>query len=352
MKKLLQLLESDKKLKVLITSHKNPDVDAFASGLLLYSTLVTNFKNLNVSIVYEATTVPERLKFLENIEKIELSDFKQKLSNFSPNIVILTDVSRVSGITSNKGLSLTDIKNTDIFSVAIDHHDSAPDNFDYVISNRRLSCVEVVFYDFIMVNKLKMPKGWQELVLSGVLTDSDRFYFDSPFLSESFQLVSDITKDGYSIKEITEKITGYSYHQLKVLAKYINNIVIVKDLKCAYSYLTVDEVEELVTNKLNKFELKEIMRCFIDRFLNLLDDVDFTFILKKSSETENAFNGSIRAKAGTINCLTILKYLNGGGYEDGGGFQVESSSLDAAINKTLAVLRENVEEAYKDRPEA
>jgi nanoRNase/pAp phosphatase (c-di-AMP/oligoRNAs hydrolase) len=342
----IELLRSGKIKRILVTSHRDPDVDAIASSLLMYSILRENFPNIEVAISIETDLISKRLNFFHDLDKIRLVGLTEMIGGFSPDLVIITDAPVIKSLTNNKELTVDSIKAHGITLSVFDHHDTIGMGFDYYVNIKRLSCVEVIYYDFVLANKLKLPKGWQDLVLSGLLTDSDRFYFDSPKTDESLYLTAEITKDGYSIKELSEKLTGYSIEQFKILAKLLNNVVINKEKRYAYSFLTDEERNVLIIDKMSQYDFMDIRRFFIDKLLNFLDDTDFVFTLRKPIEFNGNYSGSIRAKKNTINCLVLLKYLDGGGYVDGGGFSVKSDTLEGAIEYVIGVVERHRDEAY------
>ncbi len=347
MNKLIDFLRTGKK-KVLVTTHANPDVDAYASSLLMYATIKNNFPEHEVAISIETDSVPERLNFFSEISRIEKTNLDAKIKEFAPDVLIATDVTSVKGITKSN-VTIDTLKENGIFLAAFDHHDIEDCGYDYYVNVRRLSGVEVVYFDFILANNLKLPEGWQELLLSGLLTDSERFYYYSPQIEDSLNVTAKLLKEGYVIKEITEKTTGYSLNQLKILSKLIENIIVESSSKYAYSSLTRKDYDDLVLGKVDGFQLKEIIRCFIDKFLNMMEGVDFVFLIKSSLESDTSYSGSIRSRWGTVNSLVFLKELGGGGYVDGGGFKLESDSLENAIQKVKQVIETNLVEAYNKR---
>lgn len=331
----------EKHQKILVTSHLGPDCDAIASSLFVYNTIKENYPKKEINISINTEGFPQRYSIFKNIDKIQLKPLLDIIKKHQPTLIILTDGGMLKMFITEQEVEKynTLLLNNKIETVSIDHHDSHDfDLFTYNFRESRPSAVEVAYKIMHKDDGMVLFDGWEQIVLFGMIADSDRFYFESDFLQDSLELALEITKKGFSIRKIDDLINCYEPVELEYMAELFTNIKFDKDY--LYSFISENRIKIFKRKGLSSFARKIATRKVIDSFMNHTSSYNFCFVITPPSEEQSHYNISVRSKENTIDCTQLLKKFNGGGYVTGGGGKIDSNSL----KKAIAITKERIAE--------
>ncbi|MFZ2190013.1 MAG: DHH family phosphoesterase [Candidatus Magasanikiibacteriota bacterium] len=325
-----------------IVTHLNPDYDAYASITFMFALLKKNFPNKKITMSVETESINDLLDFLPHLKEISLMPLVKALEAEKPDFLIIVDASSIPRVSKNPDLVRSLITNCK--TAMFDHHPLEETNFDIFENHNRYAAVEVI-YSYALKQGLALPEKWEEYYLTGFIGDSYRFYYQYPSYRESFEAISIILDHGYTIREYSDKLYGYTPKDLTVFKLLLNHLTY-KD-KYSITYITWEEYFAEIDNKLSESEFKKARRYFIDEIMTKTYSVDFAvFIVPDDTYKDGkTYSGSIRSKDGTIDCTIIARYLNGGGHTTGSGFTVVASSMTEALEITQKILAEHSEEA-------
>lgn len=159
----------EKSKNITILSHKDPDVDAISSGLLLLELLKTKFKDKKIQFLMSDTPP----KFCSKISGInQIMDPKDSIiKDFDTVVVLDSDGTRV-----DCGEILKKANN----KINIDHHisNNITNIFDdnlKVVQSDAVSTTQVLFDNFLMPFGIPVTSTMIECIMAGIVSDSGNF---------------------------------------------------------------------------------------------------------------------------------------------------------------------------------
>lgn len=238
-RRLKQVLSEPK--NVVITTHRNPDGDAYGSSLGLYWLL----KKLGHQVkVLSPNDCPFFLKWLPGQEQIEL---------FEPapesGVEILAAADIVFTLDFNAFHRLGEImekamKEISPIFVMIDHHQQPDDfaTFQFVDSAMSSTCEMV--YEFIekLGQRDLIDQDIASCLYTGILTDTGSFRFPAT-TSHTHRVVADLLDRGANNADIYNKIHDVNtYNRMQLLGRALDNMVVLDRFHTAYITLSQNEL--------------------------------------------------------------------------------------------------------------
>lgn len=269
--------------KIIITSHKNPDLDGLASSIILAS-IARKFNKEAFVYLNEENISTTKVK-----ELVGASYFIDKYNNDKNTLLIIVDTSSELYISSKK--MLEDFQHI----VVIDHHEISENNIENVemryINNNLSSIIEFMTYYLKYLN-FKIEENLATLMLAGLEIDTNSFNMKTT--SETYKAASILMEMGAStiLKQDLLRNT-----REEVLKRY-------EFIKKSYVYKDIISICPL-TGLHTPVELAQIA----DELLSF-KNIEITFCLGLINKDEVRI--SIRTR-GKYNAKAIASKLNGGG---------------------------------------
>lgn len=309
--KIKELIESSKSIGLL--AHENPDGDAIGSLIAFY--LILRDMNKDVEVI--ASKIPERFKYLEDIDKIV--DNSQK--NF--DLVIVLDCA------SKKRIGQIDnIVDRASQVIVIDHHVSNTlyGDINYIEGNTS-SCAQVLYYLF-KEWKWNINKECGKALMTGVLTDTNGFKNDNvdknTYLMAAEML--DVGIDIYNLQR--EVLTIVTKPQLELKRIALDRLEFFDNGKIAFSYVTKKDMDSVGAMVGDHEGLVEIGRDIIG--------VEVSIFMRE----DEGFKISLRSN-GSVKVNEIAEFFDGGGHEMAAGLNIDKNLEDAKndiIRETMKVV--------------
>ena len=300
---------------IVIARHIGVDPDALCSQLALRDSIKLTYPNKKVIAI---GTGSSRFTHLGKLDKLE------KLNNALLIVTDTPDKRRVDSLDFSMGS----------YSIKIDHHPFIEKFCDLeIIEETRSSTCEIIM-NIIEDTELLCDSNISELLYLGLVSDSNRFLFNS-CNSNTFSIVSRFINDyPFDMDKAYEKLYLRPLSEVR-LHGYISLNMKVTSNKLGYIVVTDDIINELgvdsasAGNMVNDFNyIKEILV-----WATITED-------KKN----NQYRVSIRSRGPEIN--KVAENHGGGGHKFASG--VKTKTLDAAIDvmrdidKELSLYNEEV----------
>lgn len=283
---------------IVIARHIGVDPDALCSQLALRDSIRLTYPNKKVLAVGTGSA-----KFLSfgKLDKLE------KLDNALLIICDTPDSLRIDSA------NISDY----VFSIKIDHHPFVEKNCDLEIIEEDTTSTCEIIMKIIFQTELKCNSEIAELLYMGLVSDSNRFLFNS-CTAQTFSLISTLLrKYPFNIADVYEKLyirpmseirlEGYISLNMKVTDNGLGYVVIPNEIIDKFN---VDSAS--AGNMVNDFNyIKEVLV-----WATITEDI-------KNMQ----YRISIRSRGPQINC--IAEKHNGGGHKYASG--VRTKDLDSAL---------------------
>ncbi|MGY3755570.1 DHH family phosphoesterase [Helcococcus kunzii] len=308
--------------KVIISGHKNPDMDSFGSTLGLWYVAKTQSKKAYI-VLSEVTPAIENLyhyavKSIEDLEdSIITPDEAFDLADHS-SLFIVTDNHRANSVEEPRIFEKTDTV------VVIDHHRRGNDYIENAILNYvepyASSASELVTEMLMYMNeKVEINKVVAEGLLSGIITDTKRFNQQTGI--RTFEAAVVLKQHGADTS-IVNSLFSEDLETIRNKSEIIANSEIY-DGKYIFGYFNHDIDESTLIASQAADELASIQ--------NML--ASFVFTLSKGK-----VHISARSK-GDVSVQLIMEKLNGGGHRT-----VAATQLDVSLDEAKELLKKAIKE--------
>ncbi|MGI6343377.1 MAG: DHH family phosphoesterase [Bacteroidales bacterium] len=235
----------EKKPKVLITTHYNPDGDAVGSSLALH----LFFKALGVDAkVLVPNDIPDFLLWLSGSEDVVnyKHDTEQGLYLVeNAEVVFCLDFNVLSRVV----LFENELLKSDATFFLIDHHLDPADSFNHVYSEYNVSSTSELLFNLLLEveNKLQkkiINKAIAENIFVGIMTDTGSFAY-SCNNKETFIAVSKLIDFGVDVDRAHKKVYDtYSENRLRLLGFALSsNLKVLPKYNTAYIWLSRDDLK-------------------------------------------------------------------------------------------------------------
>ncbi len=295
--------------KIIITSHKNPDLDGLTSSIVLAS-IARKFNKEAFVYLNEENISTTKVK-----ELVGTSYFVDKYNVDKNTLLIIVDTSSELYISSEK--MLEDFQHI----VVIDHHEISENNIENVemryINNNLSSIIEFITYYLKYLN-FKIEENLATLMLAGLEIDTNSFNMKTT--AETYKAASILMEMGASAI-LKQDLLRNSREE--ILKRY-------ELIKKSYVYKDIISICPL-TGLHNPVELAQIA----DELLSF-KNIEITFCLGLINKDEVRI--SIRTR-GKYNAKAIASKLNGGG---------SLTSSAAVLTISVKECEEKIKEIVRD----
>lgn len=306
---------------IVIARHIGVDPDAMASQIALRDSIKLTFPEKKV---YAIGTGSMKFTFFGKLDKIE---------KFNNALLIVTD-------TPDK--RRVDSANVDdyIYSIKIDHHPFIEEFCDLELIEDTASSACEIIMKLILETKLMCNKEIAQTLFMGLVSDSNRFLFNS-CTAETFALVSSFLDEyKFDIAPLYQQLYARPLNEVR-LEGYIALNMTVTDNSLGYIKIT-DEI-------INQFEVDSAAAGNMVNNFNFIKEV-----LVWATITEDVKNDqirvSIRSRGPEIN--QIAEKYNGGGHKQAAGVKLksfaEAMDLMNDLDMFLKGYKEGLEEAMEN----
>lgn len=312
--------------KIYIVRHIGPDPDALASQIALKDTIKETFPNKEV---YALGASVSKFKYFGKLDKVDEIDYNA--------LAITLDVPDIRRI---DGLDITKFKH----SIKIDHHPVVDKYATVEVIDINASSTCEMLLELVIRSKLKANKQAAENLFMGIISDSNRFLFDSTS-PKTFKLIAKLIKDyDLSISELYAKLYTKPLSDIRLMG-YIATNLVVTDNKFAYIKLDEKKIKELGADSASASNM-------INDFNNISEVLVWMFVTQ--DEKGELYKVNVRSRGPIIN--EICSNYNGGGHKFACGAKIaDKKDVDKLIeeldkhckdykkdiNKTMELPKEN-----------
>lgn len=303
---------------IVIARHIGPDPDALASQIALRDSIKLTFPEKKVLAVGNGSG---KFSYLGRLDKLE--DVKGAL-------LIVTDTPDEKRI--DCAINISEFE----YIMKIDHHPYVDSYADIEYIDDKASSACEIIMDFILNTKLKCDKSIAERLYMGLISDSNRFLFNS-CTPKTFMLVSKFLEEyNFDISKLYERLYLRPISEVR-LEGYISSNMIVTENGLGYIKITDDIIKEYDVDAASAGNM-------VNNF-NYIDEV-----LVWATLTEDIKNDqiriSIRSRGPIINKLA--EQYNGGGHKFASGVKLktfeDAMKLIDDLDKLLLEYNINKEE--------
>ena len=289
---------------IVIVRHIGVDPDALCSQLALRDAILLNYPEKKVLAVGTGSQKFIPLGRLDKVEKVE------------NDLLIVCDTPDIKRIDS---ASISDYA----FSIKIDHHPFMEKFCDLEYIEESASSTCEIIMRFLLEMHLSCNKEIAELLYLGLVSDSNRFLFNS-CTSKTFSLVATYLENyPFDLTKAYEKLYFRPLNEVR-LEGYISLNMTVTENHLAYILIS-DEI-------INKFGVDSASAGNMINNFNYIKEV-----LVWSTITEdiknNQFRVSIRSRGPEIN--HIAEKYNGGGHKYASGIRCKTKEEALQVLKDL-----------------
>ena len=289
---------------IVIVRHIGVDPDALCSQLALRDAILLNYPEKKVRAVGTGSQKFIPLGRLDKVEKVENA------------LLIVCDTPDIKRIDS---ASISDYA----FSIKIDHHPFMEKFCDLEYIEESASSTCEIIMRFLLEMHLSCNKEIAELLYLGLVSDSNRFLFNS-CTSKTFSLVATYLENyPFDLTKAYEKLYFRPLNEVR-LEGYISLNMTVTENHLAYILIS-DEI-------INKFGVDSASAGNMINNFNYIKEV-----LVWSTITEdiknNQFRVSIRSRGPEIN--HIAEKYNGGGHKYASGIRCKTKEEALQVLKDL-----------------
>jgi len=191
--------------KIVLTSHQNPDGDAFGSSLGLYALL--NHMNHEVNVI-SPTAHADYISWMPGTEEVinfqsDVEQGRAKRLISEASIIFCLDFSSLGRIGEMKA----SVERSAAKIILIDHHQLPEDFADYVYWNDKAAATCQLIY--VLIEKLGLLKYVDTTVATclytGILTDTGSFKFESTS-KEVHRVAGELIEKGIDPNRINRKL--------------------------------------------------------------------------------------------------------------------------------------------------
>lgn len=278
---------------IVIARHIGVDPDAMASQIALRDAIKLTFPQKKVYAVGNGSS---KFSFLGKLDKME------KVNNA---LLIVTDTP------DKRRVDLGDFSRY-ASSIKIDHHPFIEKFCDIELIEEEASSVCEVIMNLILNTKLECNKEIASVLYTGLVSDSNRFLFNSCSY-KTFKLVGDFLElYNFDIYSLHQKLYARPLNEVR-LEGYISLNMSVTDNGVGYIEITNDIIEE--------FEVDSAAAGNMVNNFNFINEIVIWVTITEDVKN-NQIRVSIRSRGPQIN--QVAEAYNGGGHKFASGAKLKS----------------------------
>ncbi len=309
-----ELLGQIKKYEtIIIHRHQRPDGDALGSQFGLMEIIKHKFPEKKVMVYGAKSEFQENsIKniFKAEFDTIENSDYKDALTI----IVDTANLDRIEGIEFYRGAT----------TFKIDHHASNEKFGDFEWVEPKTSSACEMITRWARENKLEIPEQGAKYLLTGMVTDSGRFMFNS-VTADTFTEASHLMASGAKIHKIANALNDRNLNFIRIQGYVLSNL----EYKNGISQFILPKGTE------SKFGVDYNTASSLVFLLMSYSEADYAAYLSYDKKNK-IWKGSLRSRKKPIN--QIAEMFDGGGHEMASGFKLKDHKQFSDVIKELKKL--------------
>ncbi len=305
------LEEIEKAGSIVVSSHVNPDGDAYGS-ILGFSLMLDGLgKDHDVVMQHEP---PANLAFLPGVDRVKQSS---RWSN--PDLFVVLDLEA----TSRLGSSVLPIFENAKRVVVIDHHVPHEQPGDLRIVSTKSPATAAMLYDLFEGDVVISPDMATNL-MTGIVTDTGSFKYPNT-TSHCMHVAAALLESGASLRQIIEQVyMTRSLPSVKILGNVLAGMNTACDGQLAWATVPYSMFAESgATDEDTEGIVNEMLA---------VDGVKIAALLREG--VPGKIRGSLRSR-GQIDVAAAARVFGGGGHENAAGV-----SFDGDINQAESQLVE------------
>ena len=313
-KQFLQMIDAADRIAII--GHIRPDGDCIGSNLGMYNYITENYKGKTVDIYDEAS--PASFKILPNYRKI-----KKEPTDARYDLAISIDVSDVDRLGK-----FTDIYNSAISTVCIDHHVSNPGFGDLCYVVPHASSASEVMCDLLDLDKISEKTA--TCIYLGIVHDTGVFKY-SCTTRATMELAGLLIEKGAK-PEILIDETFYkkTYKQNQLMARVLLDSELHEGGKIISGFASKKVFKEYKCTAMDTDGIVEQLR--------LTDGVEVAVFAYQLTKDEIKF--SLRSKA-VVDVCKIAEKLGGGGHVRAAGFTSEKD-YETTLHEVIKLAKKQL----------
>ena len=302
---------------IVVARHIGVDPDALASQLALRDSIKLTFPEKKVIAIGTGSAKFCRIGKLDKLEKVENA------------LLIVTDTP------DKRRVDSVDFEQFS-YMIKIDHHPFVEEFCDIECIEDTASSASEIVMKLILNTDLKCDSSIAETLYMGLVSDSNRFLFNS-CTYETFGLVSKFLElYPFDISKVYQKLYLRPLNEVR-LEGYISLNMVVTDNKLGYVKITNDVI--------NEFEVDSAAAGNVVNNFNFINEVLVWATITEDIKNEQ-IRVSIRSRGPEIN--QIAEKYNGGGHKFASGAKLktfeEALELMKELDKALIEYNETLVE--------
>lgn len=310
-------------LRILITTHSNPDGDAIGSSLALASYLKKKGHSVQVMV---PDPYPDFLSWMDGHQQILIfSENKDAcvLAIEQAEMIISADYNNLGRLNDAAPL----VRQSNAVKILIDHHLNPSDEFDYMISISKISSTSELVYNFIekMGDLHLLDKSIAECIYAGIITDTGSLSYSCNYV-KTYLIMAELFRLGVDGEHLHRLIYDtYSESRLRLLGYSISDqLIVLPEYHTAYITLSREDLQrfdhqigdtEGVVNYALSIKGINLAALFMER----------DGIVKASFRSKGKF---------AVNTLAA-EHFNGGGHRNAAG-----ANCTTTLHETIKKFRE------------
>ncbi len=315
-----ELLNQIKKhQKIIIQRHQKPDGDALGSQLGLKEIIKLRFPEKKVYVVGSLDEYKDNS--IRNIFKEEFDVVKP--GTYKDALAIIVDTANVDRIEGEEFYRAKTI-------FKIDHHASGETfgKYEWVEAKTSSACEMVT--KWARENKLPIGELGAKYLLTGMVTDTGRFMFNS-VTANTFKEAQHLMSSGAKIHKIANALNDRDINFVRLQGYILSNL----QFKNGISSFVLPKGQE------KKFGVDYNTASSMVFLLMSFTEAEYGAYLSYDAKNK-IWKGSLRSKKKPIN--QIAEKFGGGGHEMASGFKLKDQKQFAEVLKEIKALKKDKNE--------
>ena len=306
-------------LRILVTTHSNPDGDAIGSSLALASYLKK--KNHSVQVMVP-DPYPDFLAWMDGIAQILIFSSNESeciKAIGQAEMIIAADYNNLSRLNNAAPL----VRQSDAIKVLIDHHLQPSNEFDFQISISRISSTSELIYNFIeeMGDIHLLDKNIAECIYTGIITDTGSLSYSCNYV-KTYLIMANLFRLGIDGEHLHRLIYDtYSESRLRLLGYSISDkLVVLPEYHTAFITLSKEDLERF-NHQIGDTE-------GVVNYALSIKDINLAALFM---ERDGIVKVSFRSKGSfPVNTLAA-EYFNGGGHRNAAGANCTTTLAETVL---------------------
>lgn len=314
-----------KPLRILITTHSNPDGDAIGASLAL--AMYLKKKNHTVEVMVP-DPYPDFLAWMKGHEEILVYSAVPDACATAidrAELIFSVDYNNLGRLNDAAAL----VQKSKAVKVLIDHHLNPSDEFDYKISISRTSSSSELIYNFIeaLGDLNLLDKSIAECIYCGIITDTGSLSYACNYV-RTYLIVAELVRLGIDGEHLHRLIYDtYSESRLRLLGLSVSDrLVVLPEYHTAYITLSKEDLE--------RFDHQVGDTEGVVNYGLSIKNINLAALFM---ERDGIVKVSLRSKGNFAVNAVAAEYFNGGGHRNAAGANC-TTTLDETVAKFLEIL--------------